>query len=806
MSGPRHVLVIGAQCPGLGLLDELDTAARSLHRTLTTPWAGACAQDPELGRTLLHGPGLTRERVEKEVRRAGHAAADAGAVLVLAFLGHGMAAGTQLHYMAEDSRPEDPLSAVDLGSLLGALLDTTGLDGLVALVDTCHAGNALPDLPSLANGIRRGDTRLSLLMAAGADEEAYALRFSTTVVKVLEAGVSDAGETLTGAVVAQAVRRDGGALGQNVHWADYDGAAFATAPLWLARNARHAMRGASMLGSLGRSELARALGPLTPEGSDGTGAGRRAVPGAERTARAPGPVPPGSALPGAQGGGAPGSGEPGPVGPGPGPYPFPSLSLADTVAHPRDLEALRARLPELAGAERRWAAGVLDALRDAVRTLALLEAWPGADLTTALLRRTLAAVATGTGSVAGAAGYGAGAGFGAGFGPASADPLPDSTGTDLLRDAVEHLLLRAPRAGRSRTAPLAAFVARLARDTDVDPQNPVLRAWAKDTGAVIDLNDAFAGLARHTTELRLRLVVSLHSAIGDEWPETLEAWLLDGGTVRHREEFPCPAQDRTGTERTLLGVLRWAGRLARALDAPLRRVEIAAPAPLLATWRPEEADIGRRLGTLYDVVLRWSDRIQPPDHLFWINDHARGILKTLEESPDGSRVDWLGEGDTRRAPELRARLMDAPPTRALALAHRPAQLTGLMETLLASSPIVMWPDQDPEAPPAPAAVRRSVDAHWHQLPGAFCHAYRERWSARPAGGGQPPAPDGPGALHHLAGLRTVWDGTEWLDFCTWFEQYERYERYEQFAYEDQDVGPGVAPPGPRRPTDREEHA
>ncbi|MFD5325725.1 hypothetical protein [Streptomyces sp. NPDC127092] len=801
MSTPRHVLVIGAQCPGLGVLAGLEPAAHALHDTLVSPWAGACAKDPAHGPTLLYGPGLTQDAVEKAVRRAGRAAAEAGAVLVLAFLGHGMAAGTQLYYMAGDSRAEDPLSAVDVGSLLGGLLDTTGLDGLVALVDTCHAGNALPDLPSLANGIRRGDTRLSLLMGAAADEEAYALRFSTTVVKVLQEGVADAGEILTGAAVAQAVRLDGGAVGQNVHYVDYDGAAFAAGPLWLARNARHAAAVAgSPLGPIARAELAHAfrslaytgpddhLGQADPvgEGSDPAGqsdpAGASHASGQGVLAGAGGSTGACDGLPGAAGftGGHPGGGFPGAAGhpggglPGAaghpggatgGTGPASCLPLADTVVHPRDLDALRVRLPELPGPERHWARGVLDALRDAARTLALLDAWPGADLTTTLLRRTLAAVET--------------------AGAPAATALPDSTGTELLRDAVEHLLLRAPRAGRSRTAPLAAFVARLARDTGVEPQDPALRAWAKDTGAVIDLNDAFARLAERTAELRLRLVVSLHSAIGDEWPETLEAWLLDDGNVRHREEFACADQDRAGTERALVAVLRWASRQARALDAPLRRVEIAAPAPLLATWRPEEAEFGMRLGALYDVVLRWSDRIRPPDHLFWINDHARDILKAIDEHGEGSRVDWFGEDDTRRAAELRARLMSAPRTRAVALAHRPAQLTGLMETLLASSPIVLWPgDEQADATgdePVPVRVRRSVDAHWHLLPGEFSRAYREKWSACATPGGQRPAPDGAAGPHHLAGLRTVWDGPEWLDFCTWFDREDHAQHPEEHA-------------------------
>ncbi|MFJ9824392.1 hypothetical protein ACIRSU_08440 [Streptomyces sp. NPDC101160] len=708
MNERRHVLVIGAQCPELGLLDALEPAAHALHDALTTPWAGACEKDPAHGgRTLLSGAGLTRTEIEHAVREAGRAAAGAGAVLVLALLGHGMAAGTQLYFMAGDSRAEDPLSAVNVGALLGGLLDTTGLDGLVALVDTCHAGRAIPDLSSLAGGIRRGDTRLTLLMGAAADEEAYDLRFSTTLVKVLHAGVAEAGETLTGASVARAVREDGGAEGQAIQHVDYDGAQFAAGPLWLARNARHtAACAGSPLGPVGRAALRQALTPL---GGD--------------------------------------------------------QAAADGPAHPRELAALRARLATLPAPERQWAQGVLDALRDAARTLALLTAWPGADLTSTLLRRTLAAT-----------------------GADPLTPLPGSTGTELLRDTVEHLLLRAPLAGGSRTAPAAGFLAGLARTTGVDPQHPALRAWAKDTGAVIDLNDAFARLAERSEEMRLRLVVSLHAAVGDEWPESLAVWLLDGGTVRHHEEFPCATQDRAGTERALVGVLRWATPLARALGTPLRRVEIAAPAPLLAGWKPEETDFGMRIGTRYDVVLRWSDRIQPPEHLWWINDQARDTLKAIEDGADGDRVDWFGEADTRRLPELRERLMSEPRTRAVALAHRPARLGDLMETLLASSPIVLWPDDapsdgtpdgtthgpaggradrtagDPAEGSVPEPVRRSVDTHWHLLPAEFCRAYRQK--GRSSNG-----------LHHLARLRTVWDGAEWLDFCAWFDSEHPAGRY-----------------------------
>ncbi|MFJ6354260.1 hypothetical protein ACIQKB_33030 [Streptomyces sp. NPDC092046] len=713
MTGPRHALVIGAQCPGLGLLDELEQATRALHDTLTTPWAGACEKDQPHGPTLLYGPGLTRTGVEEAVRRAGRAAAEAGAVLVLGLLGHGMAAGTRLYFMAGDSHAEDPSSAVDVGSLLTGLVDTPGIDGVVALVDTCHAGNATPDLGSLALGIRRGDTRFSLLMGSGAEEEAYELRFSRTLVKVLDAGIAEGGETLVPSAVVRAVREDGGAEGQAVHHTDYDGAQFAEAELWLARNARHGdARSGSLFGPVGRTDLDRAVGT------------------------ADGPV-------------------------------------ADTLVHPRELDGLRARVAALPEPRRSWARRVTTALQGAVRTQALLADWPGDDLTSALLRRALAEAC-----------------------PAPLSPLPDSSGGELLRDTVEYLLLRAPRAEQRPTEPLAAFVAVLARDTHVDPRHHVLRAWASAVDAAIDLNDAFERLAEHDRETRLRLVVSLHAAVGDDWPESLAVWLLDGGTVLRHEEFPCPAQDRTGVERTLGGVLRWASRHADALDTPLRRVEIAAPAPLLATWRPEDTDFGMRLGDLHDVVLRWSDRIQPPDHLWWINDQARTTLKAMDAHADGSRVDWLGEADTRRTDELHERLRrSAPRSRAVALEHRPAHLKDMMEILLASSPIVMWPNPEQAgqadqsvpgarngsgaAAPVPEPVRRSVDTYWHLLPAEFSRAYRERRRSAPGPGGACGHADA--GRRHLAGLRTVWDGHEWLEFCKWFDR--EHTAREQFLPE-----------------------
>ncbi|GAA4891497.1 hypothetical protein ACFPM3_17935 [Streptomyces coeruleoprunus] len=689
MTEPRHALVIGAQCPDLGHLEELDGAARALHDALTSPWSGACEKDPLHGTTLLCGEPLTRAEVEDAVLTAALGAGRAGAVLVVALLGHGMASGTDLYFMTGGSRAEEPATAVDVGSLLTRALNTQGVAGIIAVVDTCHAANALPDLRSVANGVRQGDTRLSLLMGSSADAPAYGLRFSRTLVKVLQEGLAGGGETLLPAEVVEAVRRDGGTAGQAIFHTEYDGVQFATGRLWLAHNPRHSAgrAGSALLGPLGTEELARALAT---------------------SGEAPNTV--ASPVTGTD---------------------------AALVTNVQELEALPERLASLPPPQRRWALDVVDALRTAVRTVGLLGSWPGAGLTSALLRRTLAEVC-----------------------PNPATPLPESSGTDLLRDAVEYLLLRAPLAGRRRTAPLAEFLAVLAGGTGVDAQDPLLRGWAAAVGAEVDLNDAFERLADRSRDMRLRLVVSLHAAVGDDWPESLAAWLLDDGVVRRHEEFDC-VPDRTGVERRIGEVLRWASRLAGALDAELRRVEIAAPAPLLVHWRPEETDFGMRLGAEHEVVVRWSDRIHPPDHLWWINDRARRTLRAMDACPDGSRLDWLDEGDTGRPRELGNRLLGGPRSRAVALGHRPAHLKDLMETLLAASPIVLWPEDDTHR--VPPEARGYVDAHWHLLPGEFCRAYRDRW-----GWCETPPPPG---REHLAPLRTVWDGPEWLDFCRWFEQF-----------------------------------
>ncbi|MFH8496692.1 vWA-MoxR associated conflict system protein [Streptomyces coeruleorubidus] len=631
--------------------------------------------------SLLCGSSVVQAQIEMAIRDAAQRAGRARAELVLAFVGHGTPHGgiPKLFLMAGDSRRDEPTTGVNVGDLLVQALDTQGVQGVVALVDTCHAGGATPDLGALGAGIRWGTTRLSLLMSVGVNEDAYGLTFTRGLLRVLRRGVEGAGVYLSVETVRAAVNE---ATDTAARVVVANGDPFSELHPWIARNACHSRDEGPLLGPVGTEELKWALEPFGDE--------------------------------------------------------LLSVPVSNTV----DLEDLRQRLlgPRSGHTESpedtTYALSVIDGLLSTIRTADLLRSWPGTPLTSARLRRAASAAGGG----------------------AACPPGPD--GSDLLRNCVEFLRLRAPRADGSRREHLAAFIAGLAQEDGFGPDTPELSAWAQTTGAVIEFNDAFAALAEQERASRLRLVVSLHAALADEWPETLTAWLLDRGEQVAYKEFTC-APTQSGVEKELVTVLSWASGHAKRVGARLKRVEVAASAYLLVRWRPEETNLGARLGRTHDVVLRWSDRLCPPAYLSWINDYARDRLAAMSTYHDDSApVDWLGKEETSSAEELIAHLEVGVYERAVALSHQPAQLDELMPALLAHAPIVLWPGDDEDLP---AASRDSVNRYWNRLPGKFSDAYRDNWRA---GAGQKDPHDGRPAL---ARLRSVWHDTEWLDFCDWFE-------------------------------------
>ncbi|MHB6905100.1 vWA-MoxR associated conflict system protein [Streptomyces sp. DB-54] len=421
------------------------------------------------------------------------------------------------------------------------------------------------------------------------------------------------------------------------------------------------------------------------------------------------------------------------------------LDKEDSVAKisdPTDLDRLHHELLKIRegsdnSVDAEGALRVIRGLREAYHTKELLDSWPGEKtLTSTRLRHAVRAAA------------------------GRAVQELEGSGTHLLRDCVEVLRLRAPRVHQSRTEPLATFVASLAAEDCLPPHAKALKNWADSVCAVTELNDAFEKIKEHEKQSRLRLVVSLDAALADDWPETLRAWLLDHGEPVDHDKFPCkPTQ--SGVERALRSVLKWAHIRGRKRGESVHRVEIAAPAPLLVRWRPEETPIGEFLGVNHDIVLRWSDRICPPEHLDLINEIARKHLEKMQkDSTHGAPVSWLGLQHTSQTGELVEQLEHGSYKPALALNHRPSSLEKLLEQLLAHRPIVLWSEDEGVLPPE---TREAVERYWHRLPDEFSNAYRNSWQDSTE---QVAAAE---YGRNLARLRSVWDDLEWLDFCDWFE-------------------------------------
>jgi hypothetical protein len=252
-STPRHLLVIATQCPAQPRIDRLERAADTLFGVLTEPDVGAAKG------TLLAGS-ASKTEVETAVTQAIVRAAAEGAVLVLAFLGHGFTLPNRaaLYYMAGNTKLDEPTSGVEVGRLLSEAVQQPGIAGVIGLVDTCHAAGAIPDMRLVVGGVGEGRTGLGVLMASAADQRAYRMDFTFALTDLLRAGIPDAAEVLyiDDPLVGRLREKVGS---QTPARLTYDGGAPSTA-LWLARNYGGFTGGAiGSVGALGQEELAVAI-------------------------------------------------------------------------------------------------------------------------------------------------------------------------------------------------------------------------------------------------------------------------------------------------------------------------------------------------------------------------------------------------------------------------------------------------------------------------------------------------------------------------------------------------------------------
>ncbi|MER5386442.1 hypothetical protein ABT040_40460 [Streptomyces sp. NPDC002688] len=375
------------------------------------------------------------------------------------------------------------------------------------------------------------------------------------------------------------------------------------------------------------------------------------------------------------------------------------------------------------GAEHR-AVTAVNALITAATTTKFIRSFLGADLTTDRLRRALNLLL-------------------------SAEPHVPSAAPDLTdQDILDHLSFEHP-AGEDCRRWVTRFVLLLAQEAERDLDEPILLAWAESIDAQILVNDARAFARQCRAERRLSLVVSLHSSLAGDWPDALDCWLLQDGSLLQRTAIRCETPGRAGAEEALDDAVIWAEDEADALGFPLRRVDIALPTSLLLDWRPEEAGIDELLGLRHQVVLHWSGRLTPTRLLKRLQGAVRDRWEAVVNSLQGAPVDWVGTDESLRPDRLRAALRLGHYPRAIGLNHHPgAAREPLMEMLLGYTPVLIWPDQDTDRA---EQWCQDLNRHWPSLPDGILHAYRRVWK-----GGHPEA---------IADLRLVWDNGEWLDFC-----------------------------------------
>ncbi|RAK25470.1 hypothetical protein B0I29_1339, partial [Actinoplanes lutulentus] len=245
MSGPparRLALVIGSQCAAMSGLSFLPDLAYDLGKVLTDPELGAC--EPAFDPPVLIDPPRTvlMQAVQAAFTRANDGD---GSILVLAFIGHGIAADDDFYFLpADGSGRGNSGTDVHVSQLLKeGLRDHPSLGGLLVLLDTCHAGVGAAQAATWQQvGLGRRTHRYELLTSS-ADRPAYGGVVTRTMIEVLRSGITTAGTTIGSRYLYKYLHEK--ASGQRPQRITHDGGGW-TGPddegLWWAYNAGHYSR------------------------------------------------------------------------------------------------------------------------------------------------------------------------------------------------------------------------------------------------------------------------------------------------------------------------------------------------------------------------------------------------------------------------------------------------------------------------------------------------------------------------------------------------------------------------------------
>lgn len=321
-----------------------------------------------------------------------------------------------------------------------------------------------------------------------------------------------------------------------------------------------------------------------------------------------------------------------------------------------------------------------------------------------------------------------------------------------LSEHLDTVVLRRPDTDVYGRTALLSFILRLAAEAGINTDDEQFSNWCHRNGYEVDEVNILRrrliaqGQARH-----LRLVVYLRGKSARSWPQEGGAWIFDEKTGQSTAECPplsCAPSDK-GVAELIDELLEWAD--SRPEGKLLNRVDIAMPARTMLSWRPEEADVGTRLGAHYEVVVHWGERIQPSQYLRRLTRLARKRLEHVEQQDEvHGCMDWMSAEVASNPAELENRRLTNAYPGALGLRFAPIGQEDFFEALLAQFPILLWPDA-----PVPEwdMVEEHVRDQWVNLPGGFTTAYRNAWSCPQA------------AVPPLARLRAAWDDHHWLEFC-----------------------------------------
>jgi hypothetical protein len=254
--GERRALVIASQCASLNLLSFLPDAARDVADALLDPDLGGCVPALADGRSMLVNP--IAAELDTAVAAAFERASEDEATLFLALVGHGDYADDDFYFLTHDATsPPDSRTAFHLAQRIKELLGRHSLlDGLVILLDTCHAGVAASQAAARwVHIVGQAGKRFEVLTASD-DRTAADGCFSRSLASVLRSGHPELGERLRCPDLKRVV--SGACPRQTAVYLAFDGVRTTVKGdqgLWLAVNAAEAWR--PLIGNPSAAEIER---------------------------------------------------------------------------------------------------------------------------------------------------------------------------------------------------------------------------------------------------------------------------------------------------------------------------------------------------------------------------------------------------------------------------------------------------------------------------------------------------------------------------------------------------------------------